>query len=139
MGQEDGKSDRIDPVTGAKVGEYVEEVVTASKSGGLLGKAAEQSQAQTPVAVVLEEPDKEEGPIPEAAGLVEALKVVALFGILPVFLARILLVYLPGDELTIPLIGSSLVMSFVFLFSLSVVMWRLRVFSISSSGFVLSR
>ena len=117
MGQEDGKSDRIDPITGAKVGEYAEEANTPSNSAGLLEKAAEQSQTPTPVVVISEEPGKEEeGHIPEPAGLVEALKTVALFGILPVFLIRILLVYLPGDELTIPVIGTSLVMSFVFLF-----------------------
>ena len=136
MGQEDGKAVRIDPITGAKVGEYADEVAPASKSGGLLEKAAEQRQSPTPVAVIPADPGKEEeGPIPEAAGPVEALKIVALLGILPVFLTRILLVYLPGDELTIPVIGASLVMSFVFLLSLAVVMWKLRVFSISSSGF----
>ena len=139
MGLEDGKSDRIDPITGAKVGEYADEVAPSSKSGGLLEKAAEQSQTPTPVAIISEDPGKEEeGPIPDAAGLVESLKTVALFGILPVFLARVLLVYLPGDELTIPVIGTSLVMSFVFLLSLSVVTWRLRVFSISSSGFAVT-
>ena len=139
MGQEDGKSDRIDPITGSKIGEYADEVAPSSKSAGLLEKAAEQSQTPTPVAIITEDPAKEEkGPIPEAAGLVESLKTVALFGILPVFLARVLLVYLPGDELTIPVIGTSLVMSFVFLLSLSVVTWRLRVFSISSSGFALT-
>ena len=139
MGQEDGKSDRIDPITGAKIGEYADEVAPSSKSAGLLEKAAEQSQTPTPVALISEDPGKEEeGPIPEAAGLVESLKTVALFGILPVFLARVLLVYLPGDELTIPVIGTSLVMSFVFLLSLSVVTWRLRVFSISSSGFAVT-
>ena len=107
MGQEDGRADRIDPITGAKVGEYVDEVVLASKSAGLLEKAAEQSQTPTPVTIIPEDTGKEEeGPIPEAAGLVEALKTVALFGILPVFLTRILLVYLPGDELTIPVIGA---------------------------------
>ena len=139
MGLEDGKADRIDPITGAKVGEYADEVAPSSKSGGLLEKAAEQSQTPTPVAIISEDPGKEEeGPIPDAAGLVESLKTVALFGILPVFLARVLLVYLPGDELTIPVIGTSLVMSFVFLLSLSVVTWRLRVFSISSSGFAVT-
>ena len=139
MGQEDGRSDRIDPITGAKIGEYADEVAPSSKSAGLLEKAAEQSQTPTPVAIISEDPRKEEeGPIPDAAGLVESLKTVALFGILPVFLARVLLVYLPGDELTIPVIGTSLVMSFVFLVSLSVVTWRLRVFSISSSGFAVT-
>ena len=139
MGQEDGKSDRIDPITGSKIGEYADEVAPSSKSAGLLEKAAEQSQTPTPVAIISEDPGKEEeGPIPDAAGLVESLKTVALFGILPVFLARVLLVYLPGDELTIPVIGTSLVMSFVFLLSLSVVTWRLRVFSISSSGFAIT-
>ena len=139
MGQEDGKSDRIDPITGAKIGEYADEVAPSGKSAGLLEKAAEQSQTPTPVAIISEDPGKEEeGPIPDAAGLVESLKTVALFGILPVFLARVLLVYLPGDELTIPVIGTSLVMSFVFLLSLSVVTWRLRVFSISSSGFAIT-
>ncbi len=139
MGQEDGKSDRIDPITGAKIGEYADEVAPSSKSAGLLEKAAEQSQTPTPVAIISEDPGKEEeGPIPDAAGLVESLKTVALFGILPVFLARVLLVYLPGDELTIPVIGTSLVMSLVFLLSLSVVTWRLRVFSISSSGFAVT-
>ena len=139
MGQEDGKSDRIDPITGSKIGEYADEVAPSGKSAGLLEKAAEQSQTPTPVAIISEDPGKEEeGPIPDAAGLVESLKTVALFGILPVFLARVLLVYLPGDELTIPVIGTSLVMSFVFLLSLSVVTWRLRVFSISSSGFAIT-
>ena len=139
MGQEDGRSDRIDPITGAKIGEYAGEVAPSSKSAGLLEKAAEQSQTPTPVAIISEDPGKEEeGPISEAAGLVESLQTVALFGILPVFLARVLLVYLPGDELTIPVIGTSLVMSFVFLLSLSVVTWRLRVFSISSSGFAVT-
>ena len=138
MGQE-GKADRIDPISGAKVGEYIDEVVHESKSSGLLEKAAERSKSPTPVAIVAEEPGKEEeGPVVEAAGLVEALKTVALFGFLPVFLTRILLVYLPGDELTIPVIGASLVMSFVFLLSLSAVMWRLRIFSITSSGFAVS-
>ena len=65
-------------------------------------------------------------------------KTVALFGIIPVLIARILLVYLPGDELTNPVIGTPLVMAVVFLSSLAVVLWRLGVFSISSSGFALS-
>ena len=38
MGQEDGKSDRIDPITGAKVGEYADEIAPSSKSAGLLEK-----------------------------------------------------------------------------------------------------
>ena len=59
MGQEDGKADRIDPITGAKVGEYVDEVAPASKSAGLLEKAAEQSQSPTPVAVIPQDPGKE--------------------------------------------------------------------------------
>ena len=139
MVREDGKSDRIDPITGSKIGEYADEVAPSGKSAGLLEKAAEQSQTPTPVAIISEDPRKEEeGPIPDAAGLVASLKTVALFGILPVFLARVLLVYLPGDELTIPVIETSLVMSFVFLLSLSVVTWRLRVFSISSSGFAIT-
>ena len=58
MGREDGKSDRIDPITGAKVGEYADEAVLASKSAGLLEKAAEQSQTPTPVAVIPEDPGK---------------------------------------------------------------------------------
>ncbi|GIS50257.1 MAG: hypothetical protein Ct9H90mP24_5490 [Methanobacteriota archaeon] len=58
MGQEDGKSDRIDPITGAKVGEYVDKGSPCSKSAGLLEKAAEQSKSPTPVAVIPEDPGK---------------------------------------------------------------------------------
>ena len=100
--------------------------------GGLLEKAAEQNPSQT----VLSADDYP--PQTSTVGVGEALKTVALFGIIPVFIARILLVYLPGDELTIPVIGTSLVMAVVFLSSLAVVLWRLGVFSISSSGFALS-
>ena len=80
--------------------------------GGLLEKAAEQSPGQT---VHLAE---DYTPQTSNVGVGEALKTVALFGIIPVFIARILLVYLPGDELTIPVIGTSLVMAVVFLLSL---------------------
>ena len=100
--------------------------------GGLLEKAAEQNPSQT----VLSADDYT--PQTSNVGVGEALKTVALFGIIPVLIARILLVYLPGDELTIPVIGTSLVMAVVFLSSLAVVLWRLGVFSISSSGFALS-
>jgi hypothetical protein len=100
--------------------------------GGLLEKAAEQNSSQT---VLSAEPHT---PQTSNVGVGEALKTVALFGIIPVLIARILLVYLPGDELTIPVIGSSLVMVVVFLSSLAVVLWRLGAFSISSSGFALS-
>ena len=100
--------------------------------GGLLEKAAEQNPSQT---VLLAE---HHTPQTSTVGVGEALKTVALFGIIPVLIARILLVYLPGDELIIPVIGTSLVMVVVFLSSLAVVLWRLGVFSISSSGFSLS-
>ena len=100
--------------------------------GGLLEKAAEQNPSPTVISA--------EHNTPKAGnvGVGEALKTVALFGIFPVLITRILLVYLPGDELTIPVIGTSLVMFVVFLSSLVVVLWRLGVFSISSSGFALS-
>ena len=100
--------------------------------GGLLEKAAEQNPSPTVISA--------EHSTPKAGnvGVGEALKTVALFGIFPVLITRILLVYLPGDELTIPVIGTSLVMFVVFLSSLVVVLWRLGVFSISSSGFALS-
>jgi hypothetical protein len=100
--------------------------------GGLLEKAAEQSPSQTVLSA------EDYAPRTSNVGVGEALKTVALFGIIPVFIARILLVYLPGDELTIPVIGTPLVMAVVFLSSLAVVLWRLGVFSISSSGFALS-
>ena len=100
--------------------------------GGLLEKAAGQNPSPTVISA--------EHNTPKASNVRvgEALKTVALFGIIPVLIARILLVYLPGDELTIPVIGTSLVMFVVFLSSLVVVLWRLGVFSISSSGFALS-
>jgi hypothetical protein len=100
--------------------------------GGLLEKAAEQSPSQTVLSA------EDYAPRTSNVGVGEALKTVALFGIIPVFIARILLVYLPGDELTIPVIGTPLVMAVVFLSSLAVVLWRLGVFSISSSGLALS-
>ena len=100
--------------------------------GGLLEKAAEQNSSQTVLSA------EHHTPQTSNVGVGEALKTVALFGIIPVFIARILLVYLPGDELTIPVIGTSLVMVVVFLSSLAVVLWRLGAFSISSSGFALS-
>ena len=100
--------------------------------GGLLEKAAEQSPSQTVLSA------EDYAPRTSNVGVGEALKTVALFGIIPVLIARILLVYLPGDELTIPVIGTPLVMAVVFLSSLAVVLWRLGVFSISSSGLALS-
>jgi len=100
--------------------------------GGLLEKAAEQNPGQTVLSA------EDFAPQTSKVGVGEALKTVALFGIIPVLIARILLVYLPGDELTIPVIGTPLVMAVVFLSSLAVVLWRLGVFSISSSGFALS-
>ena len=100
--------------------------------GGLPEKAAEQNSSPTVLSAEHHTPQKSN------VGVGEALKTVALFGIIPVLIARILLVYLPGDELTIPVIGSSLVMVVVFLSSLAVVLWRLGAFSISSSGFALS-
>ena len=100
--------------------------------GGLLEKAAEQKPSPTVLSA------EHHTTQTSNVGVVEALKTVALFGIIPVLIARILLVYLPGDELTIPIIGTSLVMVVVFLSSLAVVLWRLGAFSISSSGFALS-
>ena len=100
--------------------------------GGLLEKAAEQNPSPTIISA------EHNTPKASNVGVGEALKTVALFGIIPVLITRILLVYLPGDELTIPVIGTSLVMFVVFLSSLVVVLWRLGVFSISSSGFALS-
>ena len=77
--------------------------------GGLLEKAAEQNPGQTVLSA------EDFAPQTSNVGVGEALKTVALFGIIPVLIARILLVYLPGDELTIPVIGTSLVMAVVFL------------------------
>ncbi len=102
--------------------------------GGLLEKAAEQQTSSTVISADLSTTEASD------LGVVEILKTVALLGILPVFLTRILLVYLPMDldELTIPVIGTSLVMAVVFLSSLGVVMWRLGAFSISSAGIALT-
>ena len=66
--------------------------------GGLLEKAAEQNPGQTVLSA------EDFAPQTSNVGVGEALKTVALFGIIPVLIARILLVYLPGDELTLSLI-----------------------------------
>ena len=87
--------------------------------GGLLEKAAEQRPGPTLVA----EPSA--GVISNSVGPVEAVKTVALFGLLPILLFRAFLVYLPGDELTVPFTSISLMMVIVYFGSLGLVLWRL--------------
>ena len=87
--------------------------------GGLLEKAAEQRPSPILVA------DQSAGVTANSVGPVEAVKTVALFGLLPILLFRAFLVYLPGDELTVPFTSLSLMMVVVYLCSLGLVLWRL--------------
>lgn len=104
--------------------------VTILSEGGLLEKAAEQR----PMTAVVSQPSNADST--NGAGPVEAAKTVVLFGLLPIFLTRILLVYLPGDELTVPFTSISLLMTIVYFGSLGIVLWRLGV--ISSAGLTVS-
>ena len=135
MSQEGGKSDRIDPVSGVKVSEYVAEGSTTSQSGGLLEKAAEKGHWTQDAIISDEEGQNETRP---AAGPVEAVKSVFLFGILPLIVFRAILVYLPFgiDELMVPGTSFSLIMGVVFLSSLAFVMWRLGL--VSTTGLAVS-
>lgn len=136
MSQEDGKSDRIDPISGAKVGEYVE---TAGKptnqSVGLLEKASEQSHWSQDAIISDDGGQKESQP---AVGPVEALKAVFLFGILPLIVFRVILVYLPFgiDEMMVPGTSFSLVMALLFLSSFAFVFWRLGL--VTTTGLAVS-
>lgn len=99
--------------------------------GGLLEKAAGQNPSPTPTTLVSNEDATQ-----KAAGPVEAVKSVALLGILPIIIFRAILVYLPMDELTVPFTSISLVMAIVFLASLVLVMWRLGL--VTTTGLAVS-
>jgi len=100
--------------------------------GGLLEKAAEQSQSPTPVAIISDEGNQ------KAAGPVAAVQSVVLFGLLPLIVFRAMLVYLPFgiDEMTVPGTSISLVMAGVFLASFTFVMWRLGL--VTTTGLAVS-
>ena len=135
MSQEDSKSDRIDPVSGVKVSEYVETRTPASQSVGLLEKASEQSHWTQDAIISDEEGQNESQP---AVGPVEALKAVFLFGILPLIVFRVILVYLPFgiDEMMVPGTSFSLIMALLFLSSFSFVFWRLGL--VTTTGLAVS-
>ena len=135
MSQEDSKSDRIDPVSGVKVSEYVETRTPASQSVGLLEKASEQSHWTQDAIISDEEGQNESQP---AVGPVEALKAVFLFGILPLIVFRIILVYLPFgiDEMMVPGTSFSLIMALLFLSSFAFVFWRLGL--VTTTGLAVS-
>jgi len=135
MSQEDSKSDRIDPVSGVKVSEYVETRTSANQSVGLLEKASEQSHWTQDAIISDEEGQNESQP---AVGPVEALKAVFLFGILPLIVFRIILVYLPFgiDEMMVPGTSFSLIMALLFLSSFSFVFWRLGL--VTTTGLAVS-
>ena len=135
MSQEGGKSDRIDPVSGVKVSEYVADGSTTSQSGGLLEKAAEKGH-WTQDAIISDEGGQNE--TRPAAGPVEAVKSVFLFGVIPLIVFRAILVYLPFgiDELTLPGTSFSLVMAMVFLSSFAFVFWRLGL--VTTTGLAVS-
>ena len=99
--------------------------------GGLLEKATGQNPSPNPAAIVSNEEATQ-----KAAGPVEAVKSVALLGILPIIIFRAILVYLPMDELTVPFTSISLVMAIVFLASLVLVMWRLGL--VTTTGLAVS-
>ena len=136
MSQEDGKSDRIDPISGAKVGEYVETAGTpTSQSVGLLEKASEQSHWSQD-AIISDDGGQKESQ--HAVGPVEALKAVFLFGIMPLIVFRVILVYLPFgiDEMMVPGTSFSLVMALLFLSSFAFVFWRLGL--VTTTGLAVS-
>ena len=136
MSQEDGKADRIDPISGAKVGEYVETAGTpTSQSVGLLEKASEQSHWSQDAIISDDGGQKESQP---AVGPVEALKAVFLFGIMPLIVFRVILVYLPFgiDEMMVPGTSFSLVMALLFLSSFAFVFWRLGL--VTTTGLAVS-
>ena len=99
--------------------------------GGLLEKATGQNPSPNPAAIVSNEEATQ-----KAAGPVEAVKSVALLGILPIIIFRAILVYLPMDELTVPFTSISLVMAIVFLASFVLVMWRLGL--VTTTGLAVS-
>jgi hypothetical protein len=99
--------------------------------GGLLEKAAEQH----PNPILVAEPSVG-NTTTNSAGLVETVKTVALFGLLPILLFRAFLVYLPGDELTVPFTSISLMMMIVYFGSLGLVLWRLGF--VTSTGLMVS-
>ena len=136
MSQEEGKSERIDPVSGVKVGEYAETAGTpTSQSVGLLEKASEQSHWTQDAIISDEGVQKESQP---EKGPVEALKAVFLFGILPLIVFRVILVYLPFgiDEMMVPGTSFSLVMALLFLSSFAFVFWRLGL--VTTTGLAVS-
>jgi len=135
MSQEDSKSDRIDPVSGVKVSEYVETRTPANQSVGLLEKASEQSHWTQDAIISDEEGQNESQP---AVGPVEALKAVFLFGILPLIVFRVILVYLPFgiDEMMVPGTSFSLIMALLFLSSFAFVFWRLGL--VTTTGLAVS-
>jgi len=136
MSQEDGKSDRIDPISGAKVGEYVETAgAPTSQSVGLLEKASEQSHWSQDAIISDDGGQKESQP---AVGPVEALKAVFLFGIMPLIVFRVILVYLPFgiDEMMVPGTSFSLVMALLFISSFAFVFWRLGL--VTTTGLAVS-
>ena len=135
MSQEDGKSDRIDPTSGVKVGEYVEEGTAARQSVGLLEKASEQSH-WTQDAIISDEGEQHE---PQSvAGPVVAIQSVFLFGLLPLIVFRAILVYLPFgvDQLMVPGTSFSLVMALLYLSSFAFIFWRLGL--VTKSGLAVS-
>jgi len=97
--------------------------------GGLLEKATEQN----PTSSLIAEITKDEVNV---VGVVEAIKTVLLFGLLPIFVTRILLVYLPFDQLMVPGTSISAIMALVFLGSLGFVIFRLGL--VSSAGLMLT-
>ncbi|MDP6212843.1 MAG: hypothetical protein QGF32_04775 [Candidatus Thalassarchaeaceae archaeon] len=136
MSQEDGKADRIDPISGAKVGEYVETAgAPTSQSVGLLEKASEQSHWSQDAIISDDGGQKESQP---AVGPVEALKAVFLFGIMPLIVFRVILVYLPFgiDEMMVPGTSFSLVMALLFISSFAFVFWRLGL--VTTTGLAVS-
>ena len=135
MSQEDSKSDRIDPVSGVKVSEYVETRTPANQSVGLLEKASEQSH-WTQDAIISDEGGQNESQ--PAVGPVEALKAVFLFGIMPLIVFRVILVYLPFgiDEMMVPGTSFSLVMALLFISSFAFVFWRLGL--VTTTGLAVS-
>jgi hypothetical protein len=136
MSQEDGKADRIDPISGAKVGEYVETAGTPTiQSVGLLEKASEKSHWSQDAIISDDGGQKESQP---AVGPVEALKAVFLFGIMPLIVFRVILVYLPFgiDEMMVPGTSFSLVMALLFLSSFAFVFWRLGL--VTTTGLAVS-
>ncbi len=98
-------------------------------NGGLLEKATEHTSSSSLVAEVTKEDD-------HVVGVFDAIKSVFLFGLLPIFVTRILLVYLPFDELMVPGTSFSAIMAIVYLGSLVFVLFRLGL--VNTAGLALS-